>query len=471
MSQPATPVSVTRPAFTKSERNLTLGAVLVVFLLGALDNTIVSTAMPRIIADLNGLSLYTWVTTAYLLASTVMVPIYGKLSDMYGRKPILTFGVSLFLVGSMLCGLAGEFGPLPLLGSGMTQLIIFRALQGLGGAALFSSAFAIIADIFPPAERGRYQGLFGGVFGLASVLGPIIGGFFTDHGTVTVLGYLVAGWRWVFYVNVPLGLVALYLIATQMPLLKAGVGGGKIDFAGAGLILSAFVPLLLGLTWGGSTYPWTSPTILILFGVAALSLVAFVVVELRVKNPILPLELFRVPVFSIANAASFIINIAFLGIIMFFAALYAACAGHQRDQLGLYAVAADGRSHCEFDTHRTARDPHRTLQTLYDLWRTGASRGRLYPHEYQLGDHAVRSRVADGDRRDRPRSGAKSLYVSDSKRGTPSAARHRNGRKPVFPADRLDHRSGRFRFALDAQRRHGDSQTLTQYPGSAITKV
>ncbi len=145
-------------AFTKGERNLTLGAVLVVFLLGALDNTIVSTAMPRIIADLNGLSLYTWVTTAYLLASTVMVPIYGKLSDMYGRKPILTFGVSLFLVGSALCGLAGEFGPLPLLGSGMTQLILFRALQGLGGAALFSSAFAIIADIFPLPNGAAIRG-------------------------------------------------------------------------------------------------------------------------------------------------------------------------------------------------------------------------------------------------------------------------------------------------------------------------
>ncbi len=317
MSQPIAQTQVAQRAFTKSERNLTLGAVLVVFLLGALDNTIVSTAMPRIIADLDGLSLYTWVTTAYLLASTVMVPIYGKLSDMYGRKPILSFGVSLFLVGSVLCGLAGEFGALPLLGSGMTQLIVFRAIQGLGGAALFSSAFAIIADIFPPAERGRYQGLFGGVFGLASVLGPIIGGFFTDHGSVTLLGYAVAGWRWVFYVNLPLGLVALYLIASKMPLLKAGSGGGKIDFAGAGLILSAFVPLLLALTWGGSTYPWASPTILILFGVAALSLVMFVVVELRVKNPILPLELFRVPVFSIANGASFIINIAFLGIIMF----------------------------------------------------------------------------------------------------------------------------------------------------------
>lgn len=303
--------------FTVRERNLTLGAVLVVFLLGALDNTIVSTAMPRIISDLDGLSLYTWVTTAYLLASTVMVPIYGKLSDMYGRKRILNFGIILFLIGSALCGLAGEFGSLPLLGNGMTQLIIFRAVQGLGGAALFSSAFAIIADIFPPAERGRYQGLFGGVFGLASVLGPLIGGFFTDHGTVNLLGYTVAGWRWVFYVNLPLGLVALYLIATKMPLLQPGKGGGKIDYAGAALILSSFVPLLLALTWGGSTYPWASPVILGLFGLSVLSLVSFVFVEGRVSNPILSLELFRLPIFSLANAASFIINVAFLGIVMF----------------------------------------------------------------------------------------------------------------------------------------------------------
>ncbi len=325
MPQPSSPVNIypltadqpAQPRFSVRERNLTLGAVLVVFLLGALDNTIVSTAMPRIIADLEGLSLYTWVTTAYLLASTVMVPIYGKLSDMYGRKPILTFGVSLFLVGSMLCGLAGEFGTLPLLGNGMTQLIIFRGIQGLGGAALFSSAFAIIADIFPPAERGRYQGLFGGVFGLASVLGPIIGGFFTDHGTATLFGYVVAGWRWVFYVNVPLGLIALYLIATQMPLLGSGSGRGKIDFLGAALILTTFIPLLLGLTWGGSTYPWDSATIIGLFAGSLASLIAFIMTETRVSNPILPLEMFRIPTFTIANAASFIVNIAFLGVIMF----------------------------------------------------------------------------------------------------------------------------------------------------------
>ena len=304
-------------SFSPRERNITLAAVMVVFLLGALDNTIVSTAMPRIIAELNGLTFYTWVTTAYLLASTVMVPIYGKLSDIFGRKPILIVGISIFLLGSMLCGLAGEFETLPLLGNGMVQLIIFRALQGLGGAALFSSAFAIIADMIPPAERGKYQGLFGGVFGLASVLGPIIGGFFTDHGTVTLVGHVIEGWRWVFYVNVPLGLFALFLIASQMPDLNFGSGKGKIDYLGAALIIITFVPLLLGLTWAGSTYPWGSAIILGLLGLSLSSLILFLIVESRVSNPILPLELFKNKIFALANLASFIVNIAFLGIVMF----------------------------------------------------------------------------------------------------------------------------------------------------------
>ena len=299
------------------ERNLTLAALLVVFLLGALDSTIVSTAMPKIIAQLDGLALYTWVTTGYLLASTVMVPIYGKLSDMYGRKPILVVGIAIFLFGSMLSGLAGEFGSLPILGSGMTQLVIFRAVQGLGGAALFSSAFAIIADLFPPAERGKYQGLFGGVFGLASVLGPVIGGFFTDHGTTTLFGHLVEGWRWVFYVNLPLGLFAMFLIAVKMPNLTFTKKPGRIDYLGAALIITTFVPMMLALTWGGSTYPWASATIIGMLVGSLVSLVLFLVVESRVSNPILSLELFKIPVFAIANAGSFIINIAFLGVVMF----------------------------------------------------------------------------------------------------------------------------------------------------------
>ena len=179
-------------AFSDAERRLTLAALMIVFLLSALDQTIVSTAMPRIIAELNGLNLYSWVTTAYLLTSTVMVPIWGKLGDIFGRKPVLITGISIFLAGSWLSGLSGEFGDL--LGMpGMVQLIVFRALQGIGGGALFTTAFAIIADLYPPRERGKFAGIFGSVFGLASVLGPIIGGYFTDHGTVRFGAHAIAG--------------------------------------------------------------------------------------------------------------------------------------------------------------------------------------------------------------------------------------------------------------------------------------
>ncbi len=317
---PATSRPATRrggAAFTARERNLTFAALLVVFLLGALDQTIVSTAMPRIIEHLGGLNLYTWVTTAYLLASTVMVPIYGKLSDDYGRKPILVIGVVVFLVGSALSGLAGEFGDLPLLGGGMTQLVAFRALQGLGGAALFSSAFAIIADMIPAAERGKYQGLFGGVFGLAAVLGPLVGGFFTDMGDTHLLGMTIAGWRWVFYVNLPVGLLALFMIARVMPALPAAGRKGNLDLVGAALIVTTFVPMLLALTWAGTTYPWGSPIIIGMLVFSAVSLLAFALVEARVSDPMLPLDLFRIRVFTTANLASFVINVAFLGIVMF----------------------------------------------------------------------------------------------------------------------------------------------------------
>src|ERR1700761_5241458 len=174
--------------FTPEERRITLIGLLIVFLLSALDQTIVGTAMPRIVAQLQGLNLYAWVTTAYLLSSTVMVPIYGKLSDLYGRKSILLTGIGLFTLGSVLCGAAGEFGRVPIIGGGMVQLIVFRAIQGLGGGALFTSAFAIIADIFPPRERGRFGAMFGSVFGVATVLGPLIGGFFTDMGPTQLFG-------------------------------------------------------------------------------------------------------------------------------------------------------------------------------------------------------------------------------------------------------------------------------------------
>jgi EmrB/QacA subfamily drug resistance transporter len=302
--------------FTKAERQATLAGVMIVFLLSAMDQTIVSTAMPRIVAQLQGLNLYAWVTTAYLLASTVMVPIYGKLGDLYGRKAILVAGVSIFTLGSVLCGMAGEFGAFPLLGGGMVQLIVFRALQGLGGGALFTGAFAVIADLYPPRERGKLGGLFGATFGLSSVLGPVIGGFFTDLGPTHLLGLTIAGWRWVFYVNLPLSLIALFVLIYKMPVLTHRVPG-RVDFIGAVLIVATFVPLLLALSWGGRDYAWTSPLILGLFAGSAVGLAAFLLAETLVENPILSLALFKNKVFATTNAAGFVTNMAFMGLVTF----------------------------------------------------------------------------------------------------------------------------------------------------------
>ena len=312
---PASPIDAQPQDFSPLERRVTLIALMIVFLLSALDQTIVATAMPRIVAQLSGLDLYPWVTTAYLLASTVMVPIYGKLSDIFGRKPILVIGIALFMIGSVLCGLSGEFGDLPLIGGGMPQLIVFRAIQGLGGAGLITSAFAVIADLYPPRERAKMGGLFGSVFGLASVVGPLIGGFFTDLPTVHLAGLEIAGWRWVFYINLPLAGLALFMVLIEMPRLTHRIGG-RIDFAGAGLLLTTFVPLLLALSWGG-TAGWASPSILALLGGSAISMVAFLLVEARVDNPIVSLDLFRNRTFATANLSAFLMFMAFMGMVSF----------------------------------------------------------------------------------------------------------------------------------------------------------
>lgn len=303
-------------AISEKDKRTTLIALLIVFLLAALDMTILSTAMPRIVSELNGLELYAWVTTSYMLASTVLVPIYGKLGDLYGRKRILVIGISIFLLGSMLCGISGEFGTLPLLGDGMHQLIIFRAVKGIGGAALFTSAIGIIADIYPPMQRAKFMGLFGAIFGIASIIGPALGGFLTDFATVTINGHLIAGWRWVFYANVPLGILALCMIAFKTPRLNHG-NRGTIDFLGAILLLVVFIPFLLALTWGGHQYAWNSPTLLSMFALSLVSLILFVLVEARAKDAIMPLNLFKNRVFVITNLTSFVIGMSFLGVIMF----------------------------------------------------------------------------------------------------------------------------------------------------------
>ena len=204
----------------RTKKFIVFGVLLALFL-SALDQTIVSAALPRIVSELNGLNLYSWVTTAYLLSSAALVPIYGKLSDLYGRKPVLVFGILVFLLGSALCGLSGEPFLGNLFGSAMMQLVVFRGLQGIGAAALATVAFAIVADLFEPRERAKYQGLFGAVFGLSSVVGPLLGGFLTDQ----------LSWRWVFYVNVPIGLVALAVIFAKMPRLASGLKA-SVDYGG-----------------------------------------------------------------------------------------------------------------------------------------------------------------------------------------------------------------------------------------------
>lgn len=293
------------PQLTPQERLFTLLGTLLGLLLAALDQTIVATAGPAIQRDLDiEPSLYVWITTAYLVTSTVFVPIYGKLSDLYGRKPILITAISIFLLGSLLCGLAQS----PL------QLILFRALQGLGSAGLFTTAFAIIADIFPPAVRGRYTGLFGAVFGLSSVIGPLVGGFLTDN----------ISWHWVFFVNLPVGAVALFFIFSRMPLLRLSQRKPSIDFAGAFWLIVFTVPLLIALSLGKTTltpgetgFLWGSWQILGLFALAVLGLVAFILTERRVKEPILPLGLFKNRTFATGNAASFVLGAGFLAAIVF----------------------------------------------------------------------------------------------------------------------------------------------------------
>jgi EmrB/QacA subfamily drug resistance transporter len=325
---------MTRHAVTEREKRLALFALMLVFLLGALDSTIVGTAMPRIIQQLRGFELYSWVTTSYLLCSTVVVPIYGKLGDLYGRKPILVFGISVFLLGSALCGLSGEFGTLPVLGSGMSQLVVFRAIQGLGSAALFSLSFTIIADLFTPRERGKFMGLFGATFGLASAIGPLVGGFFTDHGTVTIAGWEIAGWRWVFYVNLPLGLFSLSLILADLPSIRPERRGGTIDYLGAILFIAAAIPLLLVLTWGGQSYAWSSPQILGLIATGIVTLGLFIVVERTVRDPLLPLSLFSNRVFAMSNLAGFLVGMSFLGVIMFMPLFTQVVLGQNATQSG-----------------------------------------------------------------------------------------------------------------------------------------
>ncbi|MEI7745682.1 MAG: MDR family MFS transporter, partial [Chloroflexota bacterium] len=295
-----------------------LFAILLGLFLGALDQTIVGVALPTIITDLGGQSLYTWTITIYLLTSTITVPFYGKLSDLYGRKPILIFGISVFLIGSALSGLSQS----------MEQLIIFRGIQGIGAGALFPVSLAVIGDLFTPAERGKYQGLFGAVFGLSSIIGPLLGGFLTEH----------VSWHWIFYVNVPIGIVALIVIARLLPTVKRPNASRNLDFLGGGVFIVAVSSLLIGLT-NKQTADWGSFEVGGLIAIGLLVGLVFVFVESKAKEPIVPLSLWKTRTYSTSIIATFLVSFGFFGAAIFLPQWFQFVQGATPTNSGLYMLA------------------------------------------------------------------------------------------------------------------------------------
>ncbi|MFN2484040.1 MAG: MDR family MFS transporter, partial [Candidatus Limnocylindria bacterium] len=295
-----------------------LGAILLGLFLSALDQTVVGTALPRIVDDLQGNDLYTWVFTVYLLTSTVTGPIYGKLSDLFGRRPIIMLGIILFLVGSALSGLSGE----------MWQLILFRGIQGLGAGALFPVALAVIGDLFSPSERGKYQGLFGAVFGVSALIGPALGGLLTD----------TVGWPWVFFVNLPVGAVALFIIWRTLPAVRRPDAARSIDYLGAAVFTAAIIPILVGLT-NKQFGEWTDPSVGGLIALGLLISALFVWSESRAREPIVPLGLFANRTFSISVAASFLAAFGFFGAVVFLPRWFQVVRGASATESGYQTLA------------------------------------------------------------------------------------------------------------------------------------
>lgn len=300
---------------------LAFSGLVLVMLLAALDSTIVSTALPTIVSELGGLERLAWVVTAYLLAQTIVTPIYGKLGDLYGRKVVLQSAVVIFLVGSVLCGLSRS----------MLQLVVFRAIQGIGGGGLNVTTQAIVGDIVPPRERGRYQGIFGAVFGLASVAGPLLGGYLTTH----------LSWRWIFYVNVPIGLAALVVLAVVLPGRLRRVRHA-IDYAGAALLAVALSSLTLLADLGGGTFAWTSGVTIALAAAAVLALALFVLAERRAAEPVLPLRLFGQRTFLIGTTVGLIVGFALFGSVTYFPLFLQVVKGESPTSSGLHMLPMMG---------------------------------------------------------------------------------------------------------------------------------
>ncbi len=281
----------------KKQVILTMAGIMLALFLASLDQTIVGTALPRIIADLGGFSQYTWVLTSYLVATTVTVMIAGKLSDLYGRKWVLMSAIVIFIIGSILCGVSQT----------MNQLIIFRGIQGIGAGAIMGLTFIIIGDLFPPSERGKYAGFLSGVFGISSVIGPTLGGFITDN----------ISWHWIFFINIPLGVLIVILFAFFFPHLRPDIRKPRVDYLGITTMTLAVVPLMIALSLGGVDYEWASPIIIGMFTFSAVMIGVFIIVESRVPEPILPLWLFKNTIFTISSAIVFILGFGMFSAILF----------------------------------------------------------------------------------------------------------------------------------------------------------
>lgn len=296
---------------------LVMGSLMLTMFLASLDQTVVSTALPRITSEFNALGSLAWVVTAYLLASTASTPLWGKFSDLYGRKPMLQLAIVIFLIGSVMAGMAPS----------MEWLIASRGVQGLGGGGLMVLVMAVIADVVPPSERGRYTGLFGAVFAVSSVAGPLLGGFFVES----------LSWRWIFFINVPLGIAAFFVIAAALHVPKRTVAH-RIDWAGAALLVVSVVLLLLVIEWGGEQYAWTSPTILGMTAAMLIALTTFVFVERHAPEPIVPMALFKNSVFSVSAAVGFIVGFAMFGAIIFMPLFLQIVRGSSPTQAGLQLI-------------------------------------------------------------------------------------------------------------------------------------